>query len=129
MKKSSVLLIVLVSLTVFAGCIRTNPVTTSSGQGITTEQGTTAEQGTPAEQGTVITNKEADFIGEEEAKRIALEKAGVNSDDARFEKIELDRDDGIWQYEIEFRHGYKEYSMDVNAVDGSVRDYEVDIDD
>ena len=69
------------------------------------------------------------FIGEEKAKEIVLQKAGLKADEVRFDRVELDKDNGVWYYEIEFNHGYKEYSADVNALDGSVRDYEIDIDD
>ncbi|MBQ8758456.1 MAG: PepSY domain-containing protein, partial [Clostridia bacterium] len=70
-----------------------------------------------------------EFIGEEKAKEIVLEKAGLKAEDVRFDRVELDKDNGVWHYEVEFKHGYTEYSADVNATDGSVRDYEVDIDD
>lgn len=69
------------------------------------------------------------FIGEESAKSIALEKAGLSADQVTFEKVELDRDDGVWQYEVEFRKGRTEYDYDIKADDGSILSYDVDKDD
>ncbi len=69
------------------------------------------------------------FIGEEKAKSIALEKAGLSAGDVTFDKVELDRDNGVWQYEIEFRKGRTEYDYDIKADDGSILSYDVDNDD
>lgn len=69
------------------------------------------------------------FITAEEAKAAALKHAGVNAADARFEKTELDRDDAIPHYEIEFRAGRVEYEYEINAKTGSVIASEKDIDD
>ena len=43
-----------------------------------------------------------------------------------FTKIGLDRDDGVWQYEIEFRQDKTEYETDINAVDGTIINWEID---
>ena len=70
-----------------------------------------------------------DFIGKEKAKEIALEKAGLNESDVVFEKVELDFDDGFYQYEVEFRKGKTEYSADIRADDGKIIEWDVDYDD
>ena len=67
-----------------------------------------------------------EFIGEEKAKEIALQKAGLTAEDVTFTKIGLDRDDGVWQYEIEFRQDKTEYETDINAVDGTIINWEID---
>ena len=67
-----------------------------------------------------------EFIGEEKAKEIALQKAGLTAEDVTFTKIGLDRDDGVWQYEIEFRQDKTEYETDINAVDGTIIKWEID---
>ena len=69
------------------------------------------------------------FIGEERAKSIALEKAGLSADNVTFDKVELDRDDGVWQYEVEFRKDRTEYDADIKAEDGSILSWDVDNDD
>lgn len=71
----------------------------------------------------------SNFIGEESAKSIALDKAGVSAKDVSFDKVELDCDNGVWQYEVEFRKGRTEYDYDIKADDGSVLSYDVDYDD
>ncbi len=68
------------------------------------------------------------FIGEEKAKSVALEKAGLSADAVTFDKVELDRDDGVWQYEVEFRKDRTEYDADIKADDGSILSWDVDND-
>ena len=68
------------------------------------------------------------FIGEERAKQIALERAEITSDGVFFDKVELDRDDGIWQYEIEFRKDGVEYEADIKADDGTILSWDADYD-
>ena len=69
------------------------------------------------------------FIGEEKAKEIALSQAGITADGVIFDRVELDNDDGVWQYEIEFKKGNTEYDVDVKADDGTVLKSETDIND
>ncbi len=66
------------------------------------------------------------FIGEDSAKKIALERAGLSAVDVIFERTELDKDDGIWHYEIEFRQGTTEYDARIKADDGTVISFETD---
>lgn len=66
-------------------------------------------------------------ISEEKAKEIALSKAGITAEGVTFEKIELDNDDGVRKYEIEFRQGNTEYDVDIKADDGTVLKFEKDI--
>lgn len=70
-----------------------------------------------------------EFIAPNMAKKIALQKAGVADSEIILEKAELDNDDGIWVYEVEFTKGYTEYEVHVNAIDGEIIKYETDIDD
>ena len=62
----------------------------------------------------------------DEAKQIALERAGVTAENAVFTKAYLDDDDGRKEYEIEFYVDQTEYEMDVDAATGEVRDYETE---
>ncbi len=68
------------------------------------------------------------FIGEEKAKEIALEKAGITAEGVVFDIVELDNDDGIWQYEVEYRKGTTEYSADIAADSGDIISWEIDND-
>lgn len=81
-----------------------------------------------ATQATVQTDT-SNFIGETKAQEIALEKAGITSDDVIFDRIELERDNGVWVYEVEFRKDRTEYEAEINADDGEILLWEVDVDD
>lgn len=69
------------------------------------------------------------IVTKEKAIEIALNRAGVQAADAGRLKVEGDYDDGILQYEVEFWVNGVEYSCDINAVDGTILSYEVDMDD
>lgn len=70
------------------------------------------------------------IISEEKAKEIALNHAGVAADKAVFEKVKLDKDDGVYEYEVDFRVGNVEYDYEINAISGKIieadKDYEND---
>ncbi len=66
------------------------------------------------------------FIGEQKAQEIALEKAEITANDVIFERIELERDDGIWLYEVEFIKDGMEYNAEIKADDGTVVSWEVE---
>lgn len=72
---------------------------------------------------TVDTNQ---FIGEEKAKEMVLSKAGFGADDVTFEKIELDKDDGAWVYEVDFRKDNTKYDAKVKADDGAILEWETE---
>lgn len=79
--------------------------------------------------GSTGANTGTKYIGEQKAKSAALSHAGVSADNIREYECELDRDDGIVVYEIEFKSGNYEYSYEINATDGKVLKYEKDFDD
>ena len=69
------------------------------------------------------------YIGLEEARQIALERAGVSAGNVRWEDNEFDLDDGTPLYELEFTSGGYEYSVDVHAITGKVLEYDAERDD
>jgi uncharacterized membrane protein YkoI len=69
------------------------------------------------------------YIGEQKAKELALKHAGVSADKISNYKIELDTDDGVAAYEIEFQVRLAEYDYKINAVTGAVLKSEKEIDD
>jgi len=73
--------------------------------------------------------EDAGYIGKEKAKEIALEKAGLKESDVVRLKVELEKDNGIFVYEVEFEQGNKEYKAEIKADDGKILDWEIDIDD
>ena len=68
------------------------------------------------------------LISEEEAKKIALDYAGLSEETVEFAYAKLEKDDGIWQYEIEFRQGREEYDFDIDAATGEILSYSRDDD-
>lgn len=67
-------------------------------------------------------------IGAAQAKSIALSRAGVTADAISAYRCELERDDGVMQYEISFCAGGYEYEVSIHAVTGTVLQYEKDRD-
>lgn len=61
-------------------------------------------------------------LTEADARQIALQKAGLET--ATFTKQEYDAND--IEYEFEFHTENQEYDCDVNAIDGSIRNYSVE---
>ena len=68
-------------------------------------------------------------IGYAKAKSIALNHAGVSENKAYDMEIELDDEDGILVYEIEFKSGGMEYSYEINAATGAILKHEAELDD
>ena len=66
-------------------------------------------------------------ISADRAKQIALSHAGVSG--ASFTKVELDTDDGVRVYEIEFKVGNVEYDYDIDATSGAIISSSSEIDD
>ena len=66
-------------------------------------------------------------ISADRAKQIALSDAGVSG--ASFTTVELDTDDGVRVYEIEFKVGNVEYDYDIDASSGAIISSSSEIDD
>ena len=67
---------------------------------------------------------ESNDIGEEAAKKIALEHAGIAEADASYLWVGRDYDDGRHEYDVEFFSGNKEYDYDIDAVDGTILSFD-----
>lgn len=63
---------------------------------------------------------------EAEAKAIVLAQAGVSEADIKRYRAKFEIDDGVPQWEIEFRAGAYEYEATVNAATGAILDFERD---
>ena len=68
-------------------------------------------------------------IGVEKAKEIALSHAGHSIDKVSFVKAEIDYEDGIKVYDIDFYRGNVEYDYEINAATGSILSVDWDIED
>ena len=64
------------------------------------------------------------LISAEEAKTAALAAAKVSAGEAAFTKIELERDDGVPEYTVEFVAGTVEYECTLDAFTGEVLEQE-----
>ena len=60
------------------------------------------------------------FIGHKAAIKAALAHAKLQESDVRWLKCELDREDGIMVYEVEFKKDGFEYDYDIDAKTGKV---------
>ena len=69
------------------------------------------------------------YIGSDRAKKVAFERAGVSASKAANVSVELDYEDGVMVYQVEFKYGGYEYDCDVNATTGAVVKYEKEADD
>lgn len=66
------------------------------------------------------------MITEEEAKALALAQAGLSEAQVSYTKCELDYDDGVVEYEIEFYADRKEYEVKIDALSGKILEIEID---
>ncbi len=68
------------------------------------------------------------LIGEERALSIALEYFSFTKSEVRLIKIELEEDDGILIYEVEFKQKSMEYTVEIDAVTGDILDFDKSFD-
>lgn len=71
-------------------------------------------------------------IGKAKAKNIALNHAGLAASKVTFTKAKLDKDDGRWVYEVEFRlrnNRRIEYDYEIDAYTGKILSWDRDYDD
>ena len=60
------------------------------------------------------------YIGRQAAIRVALAHAGFHESNVRRLKCELDREDGVMVYEVEFKKDGFEYDYDIDAKTGTI---------
>ena len=65
-------------------------------------------------------------ISIEQAKEIALNHANLTSNQVIFSRTELDYDNGIQKYEVEFYYNNREYSYEIDANTRNILSYEED---
>ena len=68
-------------------------------------------------------------IGEEKAKEIALQHAGVSASKAKRLRVETDRENGRQVYEVEFTADGIEYDYEIDALTGKILKHEAERDD
>lgn len=65
-------------------------------------------------------------LTEAEARRIALEHAGVSENDVAFIRTDKERDDGRMEYAIEFSSGATKYEYTIDAETGAILSFEAE---
>ena len=60
------------------------------------------------------------YIGAEKAKSVALAHVGVNQSQVTRLRCELEKDDGRWEYQVEFCYGTMEYEYEIDAYTGAI---------
>ena len=84
-------------------------------------------QSTAAKVAENTTANTAAQITVDEAKNAALANAGLQESDVVYKKAQLETDDGILKYEIDFYAGDNEYNFDIDAATGAVLKAETEI--
>ena len=69
---------------------------------------------------TTATKTKASYIGVAKAKKIALDHAKLTASKVKKLEAELDREKGVYIYEVEFRYGNYKYEYDINATTGKI---------
>lgn len=65
-------------------------------------------------------------IGAEQAKALALERAGFAESEVSGLRADYELDDGVPRYDVSFRQGLLEYDIDIHAETGAVLGCDVD---
>ncbi len=74
----------------------------------------------------VLAASSADYIGEEKAKNIAFENAGLTASDVSYVWSRLDYDDGRAEYDVEFLYGTNEFDYEIDALTGTILSIDLD---
>ena len=104
--------------------------TTENGNAAGMTESTTETEAAASKTATETGNSGTDArISEDEAKEIVLKDAGVSEKDISGIRIKLEKDEGIWQYEVDFYAGDKEYDYNIDADTGKILSKDMEIDD
>lgn len=66
------------------------------------------------------------YLPRNDAIQIAVDAAKVNRSDIWDLSCELEDEDGVMIYQVEFEHGQYEYEYDIDAKSGKILDVEID---
>ncbi len=93
------------------------------------EQKVTTKPTDKSDASTTKPTESSGLITRSQAEEIAFQHAGVSRGQVHDLETELEYDDGIKYYEVEFEVGDTEYDYEIDAYTGSILDYEIDYDD
>ena len=71
----------------------------------------------------------ASYIGDQAAMEIALADAGFTTADVTELEVELDLDDAVVHYDVNFKQGGLEYDYDIDATSGAILSATSEVDD
>ncbi len=103
-------------------------ITDTSSPAEATEQTVADEPTYPKDASRPEQGQPYNHISLDQAKKTALDHAGLNENEVRFSSAKLENDDGKYEYDIEFYKDNVEYEYEINAVTGEIIDSEIDYD-
>lgn len=68
-------------------------------------------------------------ISESQALEIAYQHAGVKAEEVQFHRVEIDIDDGVQEYDVNFYTQGKEYDYDIAVDTGEIRSFDYEVED
>ena len=102
---------------------------TSTSEPAKTETSTAANTSTTSTTTESAAPAQTQQISADQAKEIALKDAGLSAADVTELKAELDTDDAVVHYDVEFKHAGQEYDYDIEAATGAIMSHSVEVDD
>lgn len=113
-KLFGILLVAALLLPVLAGCQSSEtqqpPVTTLP----------PVETTAPVQKTTPATEPVVQYITPDEAKAIALQDAGLKETEVRDLEVELDKDDGVLHFDVDFEKDGYDYDYEIDATSGKI---------
>ena len=129
MKKLSLAIIIATVSISLVGCGNSGVVGNSNNNtsGVNNYETTTQDNSESNAQGNAQENvNNTGDISLDKAKEIALAHAGLTSDQVNFKRTELEFDNGVKKYEVEFYYNNMEYSYELDSHTGNILSYEQD---
>ncbi|MDE5984829.1 MAG: PepSY domain-containing protein [Eubacterium sp.] len=69
-----------------------------------------------------VLTADTEYIGVGRAQNIAITDSSISSQDIGYSKVTLEKDNGIYIYEIEFKTSTTKYEYEINAASGEIID-------
>lgn len=93
----------------------------------TTNANTNLVQENTTSQNNINNNNVSTTITEEKAREIALSHANLSKNDVTFIKSNLDYDDGMKAYDVEFYNNNQEYDYKIDVSSGAIIEFDYDV--
>ena len=104
----------------------TNQNSTTSQESTNNANANTNQNNTTSQESTNNSNTNVK-ITEEQAKKIALNDAKLSENDVIFAKSQLETENGVSSYDVEFYTKTKEYDYKIDAISGAVLEFDSEI--